>query len=154
MPETTTRSAFLHLMDAAIPWDMLARVAGAGAEHGSAGCDVRQGLRIYFLQHWFGWSDEAMVDAMHDSRSIRYFLQQKNGMPAAVPAASLHSFRQWLEGRDMGASLLEAMARHLAMRGIVVTAGTAAEPRAQTLMPQASAGRGKAAAREGEETCR
>ncbi|MCA1325625.1 transposase [Herbaspirillum sp. alder98] len=154
MPETTTRSAFLHLMDAAIPWDMLARAACAGAEPETAGCDVRQGLRIYFLQHWFGWSDEAMVDAMHDSRSIRYFLQQRNGTPAAVPAATLQGFRQWLERRDMGRSLLEAMARHLAMRGIVVEAGQATEPCAVTRVPAPSAWPGGQRASDGVAACR
>ncbi len=134
--KVTSRSAFLQQMDEVVPWDMLARMdVGGQVFQEEAGFNAEQGLRIFFLQYWFGLSDESMIESMQDSISIRRFLGLHNGCATPTSVAALKEFRLWLEQRDMGERLLDAIARHLHARGIAVTPGMTREPHAEIQLP-------------------
>jgi len=50
--------------------------------------------RVHFLQHWYGYSDPAMEDALHDMPALRRFVGLDAGesrMQAVLEASVFHS---------------------------------------------------------------
>ena len=53
-------------------------------------------LRIYFLQQWYGLSDEALEDALYDSLAMRTFAGIDLAVEAVPDATTLLKFRREL----------------------------------------------------------
>ena len=65
----TRRREFLDEMDRVVPWGALVELIVPFAPEGRTGRPpfaVQLMLRIHFLQQWFGLSDPAMEEALHD----------------------------------------------------------------------------------------
>ena len=68
----TRERVFLDEMNLVVPWTELVGLirpfapSGAGSKGGRPTFPVETMLRIHFLQKWFGLSDPAMEEALHD----------------------------------------------------------------------------------------
>ena len=67
----TRKRVFLDEMNLVVPWTELVALITphspvAGAKGGRPPFAVETMLRIHFLQQWFGLSDPAMEEALHD----------------------------------------------------------------------------------------
>ena len=87
--ETRNRE-FLGEMSLVVPWSELVALIAPHAPAGKTGRPafaVSVMLRIHFMQQWFGQSDPAMEEALHDVplyRELRAWTQA----PAACPTCS------------------------------------------------------------------
>ena len=69
----TRKRVFLDEMNLVVPWTELVGLiqpfapSGAGAKGGRPAFAVETMLRIHFLQQWFGLSDPAMEESLHDT---------------------------------------------------------------------------------------
>lgn len=110
-----------------IPWpDLLAPIA----PHAPAGKTGRPPfalevmLRIHLLQQFFGHSDPAMEEALHDIPLYREFARLDAGMTRLPDESTILRFRHLLEAHDLGAQILEAVNTHLAQQGLLLKMGT------------------------------
>ena len=68
----TRKRVFLEEMNVVVPWRLLVGLiepfapSGTGGKGGRPSFAVETMLRIHFLQQWFGLSDPAMEEALHD----------------------------------------------------------------------------------------
>ncbi|MDR0274402.1 MAG: transposase, partial [Burkholderiaceae bacterium] len=78
-PLRTRRRQFLEEMEQVVPWDELVALiaphapAGSGPQGGRPPFALVSMLRIHFLQQWYGLSDPAMQQALHDIPLYRNF---------------------------------------------------------------------------------
>jgi Transposase domain (DUF772) len=72
-------------------------------ERGRPPIGLERVLRIYFLQQWYGLTDEALGDALYDSQALRGFAGidlNRGPVPDATTVLVLH-FRHWLERHEL-----------------------------------------------------
>ena len=65
----TRKREFLEEMNKVVPWDALVQIVApycAKAKTGRPAFAIETMLRIHYLQQWFGLSDPAMEEALHD----------------------------------------------------------------------------------------
>ena len=77
-------------------------------------------LRVYFLQQWYALADEALEDAIHDSRAMRAFI----GGEVVPDATTLLGFRHLLEAHDLTRQLFAGINAVLSERGAFLREGT------------------------------
>ncbi len=70
-PKRTRKREFLDEMDDVVPWSDLVQLIEPfapkpGAKGGRPAFPLQTMLRIHFMQQWFGLSDTAMEEALHD----------------------------------------------------------------------------------------
>lgn len=125
---TTRRDAFLDQMEGAVPWAELVGVVEPFYYAGGRGrppVPLERMLRMYFLQLWFGLSDEGCEDAVYDSRAFSRFMGVGFGEGDQVPdATTLLRFRHLLEENSLGEELLAAVNRVLEERGVMMRGGS------------------------------
>ena len=114
MRRAIKREAFLEAMDAAVPWAELVAAVEPFYYPGKRGrrpIRVERMLRMYFLQLWFGLSDEGVEDAIYGSRAFSRFMGVGFGLGDQVPdATTLLKFRRMIE---------ELNSRHFRFRSAV-----------------------------------
>ncbi|MBB5448148.1 hypothetical protein HDG38_006795 [Paraburkholderia sp. WSM4177] len=72
----TRRQRFLAEMEKVVPWPRLLSAIEPYYPKGKRGrppIGLERMLRIYFLQQWYGLSDEGLEDALYDSIAMRAF---------------------------------------------------------------------------------
>ena len=128
--KVTRRERFLAEMERVVPW---AALLGALAPYYYPGAEGRPGhppiglermLRMYFLQQWFGLSDEGLEDAIYDSQALRGFLGIDLGREAVPDAATLLGFRHLLEEQGLTELIFETVNAGLRERGLMLSKGT------------------------------
>ena len=77
-------------------------------------------LRVYFLQQWYALADEALEDAIHDSRAMRAFI----GGDVVPDATTLLGFRHLLEAHGLSQKLFAEINALLSERGAFLREGT------------------------------
>ena len=121
--KVTRRERFLLEMDGAVPWTRLVGLIAPCYPAGKRGrppLGVELMLRVYFLQRWYALADEALEDAIHDSRAMRAFVSGD-----IVPdATTLLGFRHLFEAHDLTRKLLAEVNALLAERGAFLREGT------------------------------
>jgi IS5 family transposase len=126
----TRRERFLGEMERVVPW---AALLGVLAPHYYPGSEGRPGrppiglermLRMYFLQQWFGLSDEGLEDAIYDSQALRGFLGIDLGREAVPDATTLLGFRHLLEQQGLTELIFETVNAGLRERGLMLSKGT------------------------------
>lgn len=128
--KTTRRDRFLAEMERVVPWAALLEAlvphyfpnAGRGAGRPPIG--LERMLRMYFLQQWFGLSDEGLEDTIYDSQAFRAFLGIDLGRESVPDATTLLKFRRLLEDKDLARSLFDTVNRTLRERGLLLEKGT------------------------------
>ena len=123
----TRREKFLAEMEQVVPW---ARLLGALEPHypkgkrGRPPVGLERMLRLYFVQQWYGLSDEGLEDAVSDSAAIRNFVGIDLGHEEAPDATTVLKFRRLLEEHKLTAVLFEEINAHLRERGLMMREGT------------------------------
>ena len=123
----TRKRAFLAQMDAVIPWTQL---LGLIAAHAPAGKNGRPPfapevmLRIHLLQQFFGHSDPAMEEGLHDVPLYREFARLDAGMSRIPDESTILRFRHLLEAHNLAAQILNCVNTQLAHAGLLLKAGT------------------------------
>ena len=142
----TRRERFLSEMEQAVPWVRLVALIEPfypKGERGRPPLGVERMLRVYLLQQWYALADEALEDALYDSRSMRAFV----GGDVVPDATTLLKFRHLLERHDLTKRLFAEVNTLLAERGAFLREGTIVDA---TIIAAAPSTKNKAKARDPE----
>lgn len=123
----TRKREFLDEMDRVIPWSQLLALIAPHAPAGKTGRPpfaTEVMLRIHLLQQFFGHSDPAMEEALHDIPLYREFSQLDVGTTRLPDESTILRFRHLLEAHDLGAQILEAVNAQLQRQGLLLKTGT------------------------------
>jgi IS5 family transposase len=142
----TRRERFLGEMEVAVPWARLVALIEPfypKGERGRPPLGIERMLRVYFLQQWYALADEALEDALYDSRSMRAFV----GGETVPDATTLLKFRHLLERHDLTKRLFAEVNALLAERGALLREGTIVDA---TIIAAAPSTKNKAQERDPE----
>jgi len=123
----TRKREFLDEMNLVIPW---AEVLGLLRRHapesrmGRPPFALETMLRIHLLQQFFGLSDPAMEEALHDVPLYREFARLDAGMSRMPDESTILRFRHFLEAHQLGAALLATVNDGLSRKGLLLRQGT------------------------------
>ena len=107
----TRRARFLQEMEQVVPWAKLEAVIEPHYPKGKRGrppVGLERMLRVYFLQQWYGLSDEGLEDALYDSQALRGFARIDLMAEGVPDATTLLKFRRLLETHDLCKGLFTA----------------------------------------------
>lgn len=124
----TRRDRFFQELDAVVPWSALEQVImpfyPTTGRRGRPPIGLTRMLRMYVAQQCFGLSDEGIEDAIYDSQAIRGFVGIDLSRESAPDATTLLDFRHLLEQHQLTESIFNAIAYHLAAKGLLLREGT------------------------------
>ena len=123
----TRKREFLDEMNLVIPWSQLLALITPHAPAGKTGRPpfaTEVMLRIHLLQQFFGHSDPAMEEALHDIPLYREFAKLDAGITRLPDESTILRFRHMLEQNDLGAQILAAVNAKLIDRGLMLKTGT------------------------------
>ena len=126
----TRKRVFLDEMNLVVPWPQLVGLiepVASRATTAKGGCPsfpVETMLRIHFLQQWFGLSDPAVEDALHDVSLYCEFARLDLGAMRLPDETIILRFRHLLEDNSLSSQLLATINATLAARGLMLKTGT------------------------------
>ena len=126
----TRKRVFLDEMNLVVPWTELVGLiepfapGGAGAKGGRPSFPVETMLRIHFLQQWFGLSDPAMEEALHDISLYCQFARLDPGGMRLPDESTILRFRHLLEEHNLSIQLIATINVTLATKGLMLKTGT------------------------------
>ena len=123
----TRKRVFLDEMQSVVPWDALVAQIQPHYPKGKTGrppFGVATMLRIHFMEQWFGLSDPAMEEALHDVPLYREFAEIGSGLVRLPDESTILRFRHLLEQHGLAAQLLASVNALLHDRGPLLKAGT------------------------------
>jgi transposase, IS5 family len=126
----TRKRVFLDEMNLVVPWTELISLiepyapSGTSAKGGRPAFGVETMLRIHFMQQWFGLSDPAMEEALHDVSLYCEFARLDPGMGRLPDERTILRFRHLLEENNLSIQLLATINATLATKGLMLKAGT------------------------------
>ncbi|BDB30434.1 hypothetical protein D9M68_07800 [compost metagenome] len=123
----TRRQRFLSEMESVVPWARLIAAVEPYYPKGKRGrppIGLERMLRIYFLQQWYGLSDEALEDALYDSMAMRAFAGIDLAVEAVPDATTLLKFRRLLVEHELTRKLFDEIGIMLCERGLMMKEGT------------------------------
>lgn len=126
-PKQTRRQQFLQEMEQVIPWKQwTGRIAPhyPTAGRGRRPFELETMLRIHMMQQWFGYSDPAMEEALHDMPLLRDFAGLDAGEDAMPDETTILKFRHLLERHGLAQSLFDETSARLAEQGLLLREGT------------------------------
>ena len=126
----TRKGEFLEEMERVVPWGVLVQVVDPHypkAKTGRPPFGIETMLRIHYLQQWFGLSDPAMEEALHDVPLYREFAKL-DGVTARLPdETTILRFRHLLERHDLAVDMLRVVNDILQAKGLMMRTGTAVD---------------------------
>jgi len=123
----TRRQRFLTEMNSVVPWARLLAALEPYYPKGTRGrppIGLERMLRIYFLQQWYGLSDEGLEDALYDSIAMRAFAGIDLAVENVPDATTLLKFRRLLLEHDLTRRLFDEICISLCERGLMMKEGT------------------------------
>jgi IS5 family transposase len=129
----TRKREFLDEMNLVIPWSELLSLIAPHAPAGKTGRPpfaTEVMLRIHLLQQFFGHSDPAMEEALHDIPLYQEFAHLGAGMSRLPDETTILRFgktpsqRQMLEAHGLGQQILATVNAKLIDRGLMLKMGT------------------------------
>ena len=126
----TRKRVFLDEMNLVVPWTELVNLiqpfasSGTTARGGRPSFPVEAMLRIHFLQQWFGLSDPAMEEALHDISLYCEFARLDPGAMRLPDETTILRFRHLLEKHNLSIQLLATINATLATKGLMLKTGT------------------------------
>ena len=123
----TRKREFLDEMNLVVPWSELVGLIEPHAPKGNTGRPpfaVSTMLRIHFMQQWFGLSDPAMEESLHDVPLYCEFAGLDAGLSRLPDESTILRFRHLLEQHNLSIQLLATINATLANRGLMLKAGT------------------------------
>ena len=123
----TRREAFLAAMERVVPWRRLESLiephyplAGKGRKPYRLGTM----LRVHLLQHWYGYSDPGMEEALHDVPALRRFAGLDAGESRMPDETTILNFRHLLEAHQLAESLFQEVVSLLTEQGLILREGS------------------------------
>ena len=125
----TRKRIFLDEMNLVVPWTELVKLIqpftpAARTQGGRPAFAVETMLRIHFLQQWFGLSDPAMEEALHDISLYCEFAKLDPGAMRLPDESTILRFRHLLEEHNLSVQLLATINATLATKGLMIKTGT------------------------------
>ena len=123
----TRKREFLDEMDRVVPWAALVALIAPFAPEGKTGRPpfaVQTMLRIHFLQQWFGLSDPAMEEALHDVPLYREFAGLDGWTQRLPDETTILRFRHLLQKHKLADQMLASINDLLRDKGMMLRAGT------------------------------
>jgi IS5 family transposase len=123
----TRKREFLDEMNRVVPWfDLVALVTPFAPEgrRGRPPFAVETMLRLHFMQQWFGLSDPAMEEALHDVPLYREFAGLDNWTTRLPDESTILRFRHLLEKHKLAVQILAVINDMLRDKGLMLRAGT------------------------------
>jgi IS5 family transposase len=123
----TRKREFLDEMNLAVPWSELVGLIQPHAPAGKTGrapFAVETMLRIHFMQQWFGLSDPAMQEALHDVPLYCQFARLDPGVSRLPDESTILRFRHLLEEHGLSLQIMAAINATLAQKGLMLKTGT------------------------------
>ena len=126
----TRKRVFLDEMNLVVPWPQLVGLIepfaskATTAKGGRPSFPVETMLRIHFLQQWFGLSNPAMEEALHDVSVYCEFARLDPGAMRLPDETTILRFRHLLEDNSLSIPLLATINATLAARGLMLKTGT------------------------------
>ena len=125
--KSTSKREFLEEMNLVVPWTELTGLIQPFAPASKTGPPpfaVPTMLRIHFMQQWFGLSDLALEEALHDMTLFREFAQLDACATRLPDESTILRFRHLLEGNNLATQILATVNAKLIERGLLLKAGT------------------------------
>ena len=131
--KVTRRETFLAEMDRVVPWQRLEALIEPHYPSGGNGRKpyaLNTMLRIHFLQHWYGYSDPGMEEALHDIpvlhdiAVLRRFAGLDAGMSRLPDETTILNFRHLLEEHRLAERLFQEVVSLLTDHGLILREGT------------------------------
>jgi len=110
-----------------VPWSKLMSLIEPQYPKGKTGrppMGIDMMLRIHFLQQWFGLSDPAMEEALHDVPLYREFAGLEGPMRRLPDESTILRFRHLPKKHELAGALLSAVNEVLQGHGLMLTIGT------------------------------
>ncbi len=123
----TRKREFLGEMDRVVPWVALVELIVPFAPEGKQGRPpfaLHTMLRIHFLQQWFGLSDPAMEEALHDVPLYREFAGLDGWTQRLPDETTILRFRHLLQKHKLADQMLATVNELLRSKGLMLRAGT------------------------------
>ena len=129
----TRKRVFLDEMNLVVPWaDLVGLIepcvrftpSSTGAKGGRPSFPVETMLRVHFLQQWFGLSDPAMEEALHDISLYCEFARLDPGSTRLPDESTILRFRHLLEEHDLSLQIMATINATLATKGLMLKTGT------------------------------
>jgi transposase, IS5 family len=123
----TRKREFLAEMDRVVPWAALEALIAphyGQARTGRPPFALGTMLRIHFLQQWFGLSDPAMEEALHDVPLYCDFAGLDAGNTRLPDETTILRFRRLLETHELAPQVLATVNAQLVERGLMLKTGT------------------------------
>jgi len=123
----TRKREFLEEMNLVVPWNELLALIEPFAPLGKTGRPPFASatmLRIHFMQQWFGLSDPAMEEALHDTPLFCNFAGLDAGATRLPDESTILRFRHMLEANNLAIQMFAAVNTKLIDRGLLLKAGT------------------------------
>ena len=146
----TRKLVFLEEMNRVVPWAPLIALIEPHYPKGVTGrpvIGVATMLRVHFMQQWFGLSDPAMEEALHDTPIYRQFITLPGGNVSIPDETTILRFRHLLEKHKLAPQILATVNTLLTMKGLMLKRGTAIDA---TLIPAPVSTKNKDKARDPE----
>ncbi len=146
----TRKREFLEEMQRVVPWSELIALIEPHypkAKTGRPPMGIGTMLRVHFLQQWFGLSDPAMEEALHDVPLYREFADLQGPMRRLPDESTILRFRHLLETHGLAAQILATVNRILQERGLMLKSGTVVDA---TLISAPSSTKNKTGERDPE----
>jgi IS5 family transposase len=123
----TRKREFLEEMNLVVPWKELTGLIKPFAPASKTGrppFPIATMLRVHLMQQWFGLSDPAMEEALHDMALFRDFVQLDAGATLLPDESTILRFRHLLEANNLATQILATVNAKLIERGLLLKAGT------------------------------
>lgn len=126
----TRKRMFLDEMNLVAPWTEWVSLvqpfaaSGPGSKGGRPSFPVETMLRIHFLRQWFGFSDPAMEEALHDVSLYCEFARLDPSSMCLPDESTILRFRRLLEEHNLSLQLLATINATLAAKGLMLKTGT------------------------------
>ena len=146
----TRKREFLDEMTRVVPWKDLTALIEPHYPKGKTGrppMGLEVMLRVHLLQQWFGLSDPAMEEALHDVPLYREFAGLEGPMRRLPDESTILRFRHLLEKHKLGDAILATVNVILQHHGLLLKAGTVVDA---TLISAPSSTRNAAGERDPE----
>ena len=128
--KVTRKAEFLAEMNAVVPWfrlEGLIEPVYPKAGRGRRPMPLSVMLRIHFIQHWFGYSDPAMEEALHDIPLLRQFAGLDAFEDTIPDETTILKFRHLLEANALAVALFAEVNAVLSEKGLSLRHGTAVD---------------------------
>jgi transposase, IS5 family len=126
----TRKRELLEEMERVVPWKVLVELIEPHwpkSKTGRPPFAIETMLRIHYMQQWFGLSDPAMVEALHDVPPYLEFAGLSGGASRIPDETTILCFRHLLERHGLAVDMLRVVNQLLQNKGLMLKAGTAVD---------------------------